>query len=124
MTEEESKIDVAGRRAKMAEKRIIRNSGTATTFFVDAVNTEEIAISKPNGATVGALPPTTAENKPAKKPRSDKGTHRPKPAPEGRISREQVARLDELIAAREEAKIAYLRAQEAYFVYLREITAG
>jgi hypothetical protein len=42
---------------------------------------------------------------------------------DGKLSREQVNQLDALIAAREEAKAAYIEAQEAYQAYLAEITA-
>ena len=87
----------------------------ASEIDVEAGKQRVQQILKPNGGAQA--------EKPAKKPRSDKGTHRPKPAAEGRLSWEQIERLDELIAAREEAKIAYLRAQEAYFAYLQEITA-
>jgi hypothetical protein len=44
-------------------------------------------------------------------------------APAGKLSKEQVEKLDHLIEVREHASDAYLAAQQAYTDFLEEITA-
>ena len=60
-----------------------------------------------------------------RKTRSDAGKPREKKAPavEGKLSQEQVIKLEALFAEREEAKIHYLDAQQVFSDFLDEITA-
>ena len=76
------------------------------------------AILHPNAAD-----PTAP--KPPRAPRRDKGTHRPPKAeqPAGKLSREQMARFDELLAARDEARTTYLEVQAALLAFREEIIA-
>ena len=118
MTDEERAIDVAAATPRV--NAILHPKGAAITNVApyEAPQTAP----KPNYPLenlVGLL------KKPPRAPRSDKGTHRPPKAeqPAGKLSREQVDGLEQLIEEREMAKSEYLKAQERYQSYLDEITA-
>jgi hypothetical protein len=95
----------------------------------DRARLAEAGITVPNGAEhgTGFDPPPKS-----RRTRSDAGTKRtPKPEqPAGKLSREQVAHIDVLRVAIQEAAEAadqagkvYLDAQAAFYGYLEEITA-
>jgi hypothetical protein len=104
---------------------------------VNAAASRVSDILKPNGAQHGGPPMTLREimdsedhlgaplHKTPRAKRSDAGKPRqPKPAaPEGKLSKAQMNRFDELLAARDEAKTAYLSAQEVFEAFREEITA-
>jgi hypothetical protein len=97
--------------------------------------TEDVDLAAATPRVTAILHPNTADPtapKPPRAPRRDKGTHRPAKAeqPAGKLSREQIARIDQLREAMEQGKeaveragSAYLDVQKAYFDYLEELTA-